>query len=172
MKTTYNPFGDMPEMCNIDNQEAGGKERKRQAVHTVVSGCVGYVLALIILLLFNWILGSCTTTKYVTIPEHHTDTLVQTKVQHDSIVLRDSIHVSEKGDTVRIERWHTQLVRKEVHDTTYIHKTDSVPVPYPVTEYTERQLTWWQRTQMYAGDLLLLILLGYMIITIIKKRFL
>ena len=29
------------------------------------------------------LMGSCTTTKYVTVPEYHTDTLIQTNVQKD-----------------------------------------------------------------------------------------
>ena len=47
--------------------------------------------------------------------------------------------MTEKGDTIRIERWHTKFVEREVHDTTYVSKIDSVPAPYPVTEYVERK---------------------------------
>ena len=101
--------------------------------------------------------SSCTTTQYVPVPEYHTDTLIQTKVVHDSIYINDSTVITEKGDTVRIEKWHTKYVQKDVHDTTYISKHDTVPQPYPVTEYVEKPLEWWQKTLMYLGGLLIVI---------------
>ena len=101
--------------------------------------------------------SSCTTTKYVPVPEYHTDTLIVTQHQRDSIWMHDSIRVTEKGDTVRIEKWHTKYVQKDVHDTTYISKHDTVPQPYPVTEYVEKPLEWWQKTLMYLGGLLIVI---------------
>ena len=98
---------------------------------------VGIVVMTIIALLFC----SCTTTQYVPVIEHKTDTLMQTKVQKDSIWLHDSIHVTEKGDTVRIEKWHTKYVEKQVHDTLYQSKTDSIPVPYEVVKEVPRKRT-------------------------------
>lgn len=120
-----------------------------------------------ILLLFiaiSALLTGCKTVEYVPVIEHRTDTTFITKWQRDSVWLHDSIRIAEKGDSIIIERWHTKYVEKQMHDTIYQSKTDSIPVPYPVTEYVEKSLSWWQRTQMYAGDLLLiglLILLGY-----------
>ena len=111
------------------------------------------ILIGLILLLF----ASCTTTEYVTVEKVRTDTTYITKHQRDSIWLHDSIQVTEKGDTVRIEKWHTKYVQKEVHDTTYISKHDTVPQPYPVTEYVEKPLAWWQKTLMYLGGLLIVI---------------
>jgi hypothetical protein len=62
------------------------------------------------------------------------------------------------GDTIRIERWHTKYIESIRHDTLYQHVIDSLPQPYPVTEYIEKPLTWWQRTKMYAGVVFLFIL--------------
>lgn len=106
------------------------------------AGClqtVGMVGAIILALLICALFGSCTTTKYVPVIEHKTDTVRQCLTLRDSIWLHDSISVKEKGDTVRIERWHTKYVSKEVHDTTYISKTDSVPVPYEVAKEVPRK---------------------------------
>ena len=99
----------------------------------------GMVICFVIMLGLCAMCSSCTTTKYVPVIEHHTDTLIQTKVQKDSIYVHDSVTVSQKGDTVRIEKWHTKYVSKEVHDTTYISKTDSVPVPYEVVKEVHRK---------------------------------
>ena len=85
------------------------------------------------------LLTGCTTTKYVPVIEHQTDTLIQRVVERDSIHVHDSIRVTEKGDTIRIERWHTQYRDRWHHDSIYVSKIDSVPAPYPVTEYVERK---------------------------------
>lgn len=133
------------------------------------AGCLqggSFIVLVLAGLLLCALLGSCTTTKYVTVPEYHTDTLIQTKIVKDSVYLKDSTHVSEKGDTVKIEHWHTEFVKKEVHDTTYISKTDTVPAPYPVEVIKEvpAELNWWQRLKMRAGGMaILLCLLAFLI---------
>lgn len=133
---------------------------------------VGWVIALCMAVLIALsLLSSCTTTKYIEVEKVRTDTTYITKWQHDSIWLHDSIRIAEKGDSIIIERWHTKYVEKQVYDTIYQSKTDSVPVPCPVPEYVEKEFSWWQRTQMYAGDVLivgLLILLGYGVYKILR----
>lgn len=91
-------------------------------------------------------LSGCTTTKYVPVIEHQTDTLIQRVVERDSIHVHDSIRVTEKGDTVTIERWHTQYRDRWHHDSVYVAHHDTIPQPYPVTEYVERKrskLDWF-----------------------------
>ena len=113
------------------------------------------------------ILTACTTTKYVTVPEYHTDTLIQTSVQRDSIYMHDSVWVNQyqKGDTIFVEsgKWLTKYIERIKTDTIYQSRTDSVGVPYPVEVQVPRQLTWWQRTRMYAGNVLLVLLSGIVI---------
>lgn len=117
---------------------------------------------LLVILIILVMLGfcSCTTTQYVPVVEHHTDTLIQTKVVHDSIHVKDSTHVSEKqnGDTLVIERdrWHTKYVEKQVRDTTYISKTDTVPAPYPVIKEVPRQRSTTEKALAGLGILTLL----------------
>ncbi len=130
-------------------------ERDRQDVGHLI---VGIIIGLWALFLMTMCTG-CTTTKYVQVPEYHTDTLIQTKVLKDSVWLHDSTFIREKGDTVLIERWHTEFLKKEVHDTVYISKTDSVPAPYPVevTKEVPAELTWWQQTRLYLANILLIL---------------
>lgn len=126
---------------------------------------VGWVIALCMAVLIALsLLSSCTTTKYIEVEKVRTDTTYITKWQRDSIYLKDSTHVSEKGGTVRIEHWHTEWRDRWNRDTVYQATHDTIPQPYPVPEYVEKELSWWQRTQMYAGDVMLvvlLVLLGY-----------
>ena len=108
------------------------------------AGCLqalAFIGMIVLGLLLCALLGSCTTTKYVQVPVVHNDTTIITKHQRDSIWMHDSIMVSEKGDTVRIEKWHTKYVTKEVHDTLYQARVDSVPYPVEVVKEVPAQLT-------------------------------
>jgi hypothetical protein len=106
-----------------------------------------------------WFLCSCTTTKVVTVEKVRTDTTYITKQQRDSIWLHDSIHVTERGDTIRIERWHTKYIEREVHDTLYRAKVDSIPVPYEVIKEVPRKSTWFERIMFCTGIVSILCLI-------------
>ena len=131
------------------------EERMKAGCLQIISIVVMMTVGLLICALF----GSCKSVEYVPVIEHHTDTLIQTKIVKDSVYLKDSTHVSEKGDTVRIEHWRTQFVKKEVHDTLYISKTDSVQAPYPVEviKKVPAELTMWERLKMKAGGIAILL---------------
>lgn len=105
-------------------------------------------------------LSACTTTKYITVPITHTDTLYVTKHQRDSINVRDSIYIKDRGDTVWIERWHTKYVERLRTDTLIEHRADTVSVPVEVQVEVPRRLTWWQQTRIHAGELLFALLIG------------
>ena len=129
----------------------------------VTGGCLSHVIAWITgFLLAVWLLGSCTTTKYVTVPEVHTDTLRVTQHSRDSIYVHDSIWVNQwqAGDTIYRERtkWCTQYIERLSHDTIYKSKTDSVPQPYPVEVKVPADLTWWQTFRLHLGDIALALL--------------
>lgn len=128
-------------------------------------GLIGIIITILMLSFC-----SCTKTEYVTVERVRTDTAYISKVLHDSIHVRDSIHVTEKGDTVKIEKWHTKYVSKLVHDTLVQHKVDSIPVPYPVTEYVEKKLSTWQVVLMTIGGLALMALFVFIVVKL--KRFL
>ena len=113
--------------------------------------------------------GCKTKERVVTVEKVRNDTTYITKRQRDSVWLHDSIHVTEKGDTIRIEKWHTKYIEKATHDTLYQHKTDSVPVPYPVEKLVERELSWWQQTRMHLGEALLA-LAGIAVVVFVVRR--
>ncbi len=101
---------------------------------------------------------SCKTIEYVPVIEKevHHDSIYFTKVQRDSVWLHDSISVKEKGDTIRIERWHTKYIDREVHDTIYQAKRDSIPVPYEVIKEVPAKLSKTQKGLMTLGILTLM----------------
>ena len=95
----------------------------------------GIIMVAIVIMM----LMSCKQIEYVTVEKVRNDTTYITKHQRDSVWLHDSIRVSEKGDTIRIEKWHTKYIEREVHDTLYRAKVDSIPVPYEVIKEVPRK---------------------------------
>ena len=87
------------------------------------------------------VLGGC-KTKYVSVPEIHTEyiTRVDTNVRKDSVYLKDSVYVERKGDTLYVnktlyrDRYHN--IYKVKKDT--VVKRDSVNVAYPVEKEMSR----------------------------------
>ena len=100
------------------------------------------------------------------------DTVYKSKTERDSIWLHDSIHVTERqsGDTIYMlrDRWHTMYIEKTTRDTIIRATHDTIPMPYPVTEYVERQLTWWQKMRMDFGTIVIAALLILIIWKFIK----
>ena len=124
---------------------AGGDEEAER------NGCIGpilFVLAFWAFLFLCILFGGCKSVKYVTVPVTHTDTLIIAKHQRDSIYLHDSTYVEMKGDTVKIEKWHTKYIDLSRTDTIVRIKVDSIPKPYPVIKEVPRPLSWWQKTKM------------------------
>lgn len=129
---------------------------------------------IVLLLVAIMLLSGCKTTKYVYVPEVRTDTLVITKAQRDSIWMHDSIYITEKqkGDTIylQLEKWHTKYVEKEMHDTIYQSKVDSIPYPVEVIKEVQKKLSWWQKTRIHLGELMLCLLLVLIGIGVYKLR--
>ena len=134
-------------------------------------GCLqgaAFVVLIIMGLLLCSMLSGCTTTKYVKVPVVHNDTTIVTKHQRDSIWLHDSTYIKEKGDTVRIEKWHTKYIEKQVHDTTYIAKVDTIREV--LMNEVEKPLTWWQQTKMHIGAIALYLLALLILIWVAKRH--
>ena len=116
---------------------------------------------------------SCTTTKYVPVESHTTDTVRITDISRDTLVCRDSIYVelTQRNDTIyRTEcrdRW--KYIVREKTDTAFIHKIDSIPVPYPVQVEVEKKLHLWQKALMWEGGIFMA-LLAVLFCVWLKKR--
>ena len=96
---------------------------------------------------------SCKSIEYVPVIEKevHHDSIYFTQLQRDSIWLHDSIRVEAKNDTIKIEKWHTKYIEKLRVDTTYIAKTDTVPVPYEVKVEVPAKMSKTQKGLMMIG---------------------
>lgn len=99
-------------------------------------------------------LTSC-KTKYVSVPEYHKEYIVKTDTfaKLDSIYVKDSVFMYQKGDTIVVNKIKYQDKFRYIYKVkvdTFI-KTDSVSVPYPV----QRELTKNEKRMMSLGRLFL-----------------
>ena len=165
--TDYNDPNEMWQHNGYDPYKGlSDEERIAAAILRIVYTCLTILVAVLLCALFS----GCTTTKYVLVPEYHTDTLRQVTVRHDSVMVHDSIHVSEKGDTVLIEKWHTQYRDRWRTDTVYQSKTDSIPYPVEVVKEVSAKLTWWQQTRLHLANIVLWLLALLAVIYVGKKH--
>lgn len=108
--------------------------------------CIGLVIGIIVLAFTG-----CKTKEYIKVPSIRTEYVCRTDTfaKLDSIYMKDSVYVFQKGDTV----FHNKVVYQDRYHNIYkvktdtIIKTDSVAVPYPI----ERQLTKNEQRLMSLG---------------------
>ena len=104
-------------------------------------------LIYLIILLTGVLFISCRSIQYVPVETTRTEVQYKDRLQRDSIHVLDSVFMLVKGDTVFRDRYRTVYKDKLIRDTAYIHKTDSIQVPYPV----EKKLTRWQAMKIELG---------------------
>lgn len=109
-------------------------------------------------------LVSCRSIEYVPVETVRTKTEYRDHWLRDSIHVRDSVFMFAKGDTIFRERFHAVYKDRLVKDTTYINKTDTIRIPYPV----DRQLSRWESIKMELGGWAFGVLI--MVIVIIISR--
>ena len=125
-----------------------------------------WLLALMIL----GLLTSC-KTKYVTVPEYHTEYVYRTdSIQlRDSIYMQDSIYIIKSGDTVttyKIKYVYRDRYRDVVKVDSFI-KTDSIRVPYPV----EKEISFIKKLRFGVNGLLVGVVLLVLFLVIHKVKF-
>lgn len=141
------------------------------------AGCLqtaAVIAATIVAILLCAMLGSCTTTKYVPVVEHRTDTLLKYSSILDSIYVHDSIYVSDfvRDDTVikTVERWHTSYRDRLMTDTIYSSVTDTVTVVCDNIKEVPAQLSWWQQARLHLANIVLYLLAVLAVIYVGKRH--
>ena len=118
-------------------------------------------LTLYIILMVSLLLTGCKTIKYYPVETVRHDTVYIQSVKLDSIIVRDSVHITEKGDTVTEFRLKYIYKYKDRTDTLYLSRVDTVSVPYPV----EKELTKWQSVKVdYGGWAIALVFVFILIV--------
>ena len=117
--------------------------------------------AMLIFSLMSAICIGCRTVEYFPVETVRTDTVYVNSISVDSVLVRDSVYIHEKGDTVTEYRYKYVYRYKDRVDTLYISSRDTVSVPYPV----EKELTRWQRTKVdYGGWAMFLVFVFILVV--------
>lgn len=181
----YDPYGYREE---IPGWEKMTDEEREQAAHThLLCGCATYAIGFAVILLLCWLFSSCTTTKYVAVPQQHTehhwhtDTVRQTDsiIDHRTTLIRevDSATMARYGIQIKdmqrawlieTERMQRELSQLRQTKTDTVMERDSIPYPVEVVKEVARPLSWWQSALIYFGAACLLLLIGFIIIKIKK----
>lgn len=129
-------------------------------------------LIYIILLTSAIWLTSCRSIQYVPVESVRTEVQYKDRLQRDSIHILDSVFMLVKGDTVFRDRYRVVYKDKLIRDTAYIHKVDSVQVPYSI----EKKLTKWQSLKLELGGWAFgviivfgLVIIGWLVCRLRKK---
>lgn len=109
------------------------------------------------------LLSGCKTryiTQEIPVVLHDRDSIVSVQHihTHDTLMMRDSVFTLIKGDTIRIERWHTLQAVNHIAriDTLWRERIVEQPVQVKTTEVKEvNRLKWWQKMLMWCGALAL-----------------
>ena len=125
---------------------------------------IGYAASLFVCLVL--LFSGCQSVKYVPVETVKTDKVTE----HDSIfvevVRNDSVTIKTKGDTVIVDRWHTEYKNRWRDRWRDSVRVDSVAVPYPV----EKELTWWERQKIAFGEWVFGVMAVLLLVVIIRKH--
>ena len=125
---------------------------------------------ILFLLLMTLLLGSCKVKEKIVevpIPQIKTEIKYIDKVKYDSIYLKDSVYIVQKGDTIYNNKVAYRYKYKYLKDTVIVNKTDTITRLQKVTEIkVQNQLNIVQKVLIYIGLFSLL-----MFIIIIYKHF-
>lgn len=137
------------------------RKARRNLVIILVIMTVGFALSLFC---------GCKAKEVVTVEKTRIDTLLLYSNIRDSVMVKDSVVIREKGDTVWVTSWRDRYRDKWRTDTVYKSRVDSVFMPYPVVKMVEKELSIWQKIRMHAGEAVMAILGGGVVWALIRRR--
>jgi hypothetical protein len=122
------------------------------------------IIGALLICLCITLLSGCKTryiTQEIPVVLHDRDSVVSVQHihTHDTLMMRDSVTTIIKGDTIRIERWHTLQAVNHIAriDTLWREKVVEQPVEVKTTEVKEvNHLHWWQKALMWCGGIALI----------------
>ena len=124
---------------------------------------IALVIAMIAYMLIIYTLTSCRSTAPLISVPRNDSIVIRDRFVRDSIIVRDSIFVRLKNDTVFIDRWHNLWRDRTVATTDTVYKDKEVLVQLP----PERYVPWLYRVALYVCIALVLLI----IIRICVRRF-
>lgn len=125
---------------------------------------------ILIIIFISLCLFSCkTTTKIIEVPIETIKTEYVDKVQYDSIYLKDSIMITQKGDTIYNTKTVYQYKYKYLKDT--INIKDTIQIPIKITEVKEVNKIYTHQWILIVIGFLALCYSIYKIINLIYNKY-
>lgn len=118
----------------------------------------------LILLLIMYFFCEC-RTEYVPIESVRYDSVMIEKLMRDSVFVRDSVYLQEKGDTIYKYKDRFVYVYKNRVDTFFAEKIREVEVPVPV----ERKLSWWERVKLKYAEWVIAVLVAIALVYALRQ---
>ena len=145
-------------------------DRREQKSGAVIKQIVKTLLVCLAFALLGWLLSGCTTTKYVPVTETRTEHHWHT----DSVKERDSTHTERETiirevDSAAMAKYGVQMqanqrawlvlqreMENRLRELEHMSANkdtvrDTIPKPYPVTEYVDRKRTTFEWMLIIAG---------------------
>lgn len=148
-----------------------------------------------LLLTLALLMAACSKKVYVPVERtvvrtdsvavHRADSLTRLLHTRDTLVIRDSITTTVRGDTIVKEAWRTRdrvsIIRdtvrigngfelQQLHRDT-IREPQIVEVEKEVVKEVEKKPPWWKRTLQYTGGVALILLMLWIAAKAILRRF-
>ena len=117
-------------------------------------------------------LSGCKTTEYVEVPVTHTEYVYRDKI--DTAYVKDSVYIKEmiKGDTVKVVEYRYRDRFRYINTTDTVAIRDTVSVVHEVVvEKTVAKMNSIQSAFFWLGMLTFILLIGYVVYWILKKKF-
>ena len=122
---------------------------------------------ILFLLFMTLLLSSCKVKERIVevpIPQIKTEIKYIDKIKYDSIYLKDSVYIVQKGDTIYNNKVAYRYKYKYLKDTVIVNKTDTITRLQKVTEIkVQNQLNIVQKVLIYIGlfSILLFLIIIY-----------
>ena len=117
-----------------------------------------------LILLFLLLMCGC-RTEYVPIESVRYDSVMIEKLMRDSVFVRDSVYLKEKGNTIYKYKDRFVYVYKNRVDTFFVEKIREIEVPVQV----ERELSWWERVKIEYTEIVISVLISIALIYTLCK---
>lgn len=118
----------------------------------------------LILLIIMYFFCKC-RTEYVPIESVRYDSVMIEKLMRDSVFVRDSVYLQEKGDTIYKYKDRFVYVYKNSVDTFFAEKIREIEVPVQV----ERKLTWWERVKLNYAEWVIAVLVAIALVYALRQ---
>ena len=127
--------------------------------YTRYEGCASAVAVILALVMLAVVLCGCKTkyiteTEYKEVPVVMHDTVAKNIWRIDTTIVKDSVYLAVKGDTIYKERYNTKWRIKMAHDTInkVVEKPGEVLRTSIKTETKEvNRIYWWQKVLILLG---------------------